>query len=73
LVHVLIFAIVDRALARPFQTLVLHQLPTTAMFLRLIIGAIIAILIAYLSRRFFEEKFLRITTTSKIQLAGQLQ
>jgi len=55
LIHVLIFALYDRIASSTVNTVTLPML-----FLRLVVAGGISVLIAFISRRFFEERFLQL-------------
>ena len=59
LIHVLAFKLVEILFAGTFALLISAGMPTVAMLLRFFTGSALAIGVAYLSRRSFEEKFLR--------------
>lgn len=59
LVHVLAFKLVEILFARAFPLLISAGIPTAAMLLRFVVGSVLAIGVAYVSRRSLEEKFLR--------------
>jgi peptidoglycan/LPS O-acetylase OafA/YrhL len=67
LIHVPIFKIAEAIFSREFTALVSSGYATSAMLLRLLAGSTIGIAIAYLSRRFLEEKFLRMGVASSIK------
>jgi peptidoglycan/LPS O-acetylase OafA/YrhL len=60
LIHVLAFRITEILLSHVFSIMVSTGKPISAMLLRFAIGSGFAIALAFLSRRSFEEKFLRI-------------
>jgi peptidoglycan/LPS O-acetylase OafA/YrhL len=59
LIHVLAFKLVETIFAPAFALLTSAGMPTAAMLLRFCTGSVLAIGVAYLSRRSLEEKFLR--------------
>ncbi len=65
LIHVVAYRLAEILFARPLLALSSGGNPTAAMLLRFIAGSILAIAVAYLSRRSLEEKFLRMGFTSK--------
>jgi peptidoglycan/LPS O-acetylase OafA/YrhL len=64
LVHVLAFGIGEKVLSSQYEILISNGFATSAMLLRLLAGTSIAIVIAYLSRRSLEERFLRMGVSS---------
>jgi peptidoglycan/LPS O-acetylase OafA/YrhL len=60
LIHVLAFRVTEILLSQVFLSLASSARPMAAMLLRFAIGTGFAITIAFLSRRTFEEKFLRV-------------
>ena len=65
LVHLLAFRIADILFSRPSAILVAHGQPLSAVFLCFGAGLALGTLIAYLSRRSLEERFLRIGHASR--------
>lgn len=59
LVHLLAYRLVEIFCSRWLSTLISAGWPTTAMLLRFLAGTFLAIVVAYVSRRSLEEKFLR--------------
>jgi peptidoglycan/LPS O-acetylase OafA/YrhL len=59
LIHVLAFRITEITFSRLFRWLVFVEAPTAAMLVRFLLGSALAIGIAYMSRVWLEEKFLR--------------
>src|SRR6185369_3719178 len=64
LVHVLAFSISEKVLSPQYKSLISNGFATSAMFLRLLAGTSTAIVIAYLSRRSLEERFLGMGVSS---------
>ena len=64
LVHVLAFSVSEKVLSPQYKGLISNGFATSAMFLRLLAGTSTAIVIAYLSRRSLEERFLRMGVSS---------
>jgi peptidoglycan/LPS O-acetylase OafA/YrhL len=60
LIHVLAFRLTEVLLSHVFSVLISDGKPMTAMLLRFVVGSGLAIAVAFLSRRSFEEKFLRV-------------
>ncbi len=60
LIHVLAFRMAEILFSHVFALLVSAGKPTTAMLLRFVIGSGLAIAVAFLSRRSFEERFLQL-------------
>jgi peptidoglycan/LPS O-acetylase OafA/YrhL len=60
LVHLLGYRLAEILFSRCYPKLISSGRPTTAMLLRFLAGTVIAIVIAYASRRSLEEKFLRV-------------
>lgn len=65
LIHVLAYRLAEILFSRPLLALSSGGNPTAAMLLRFVAGSILAIAVAYLSRRSLEEKFLRMGFASK--------
>ena len=60
LIHVLAFRVTETLLSHVFSVVISAGKPDFAMLLRFVVGSGFAIAVAYLSRRSFEERFLRI-------------
>jgi peptidoglycan/LPS O-acetylase OafA/YrhL len=79
LIHVLAFRLVEILFSRPLLALSSGGNPTSAMLLRFLGGSGLAIAVAYLSRRWLEERFLRMgfasepAQTSRLNSATGLQ
>jgi len=73
LVHVLAFRLAEILLANPLRRLASADYATGAMFLRFCAGTTLAIVLAYLSRRSLEERFLRIGFGSRTIQPSQIE
>jgi peptidoglycan/LPS O-acetylase OafA/YrhL len=74
LVHLLAYRLAEILFSRWFSQLISAGWPTAAMFLRFAAGSVLAIVVAYVSRRSLEEKFLRMGFASKqVQAASEGQ
>lgn len=65
LIHVLAFRMTEILLSHVFSVVISSGKPMTAMLLRFLIGSGLAIAVAFVSRRSFEEKFLRMGRVPK--------
>ena len=65
LIHVLAFKLAEISFSRPLLALSSGGNPTSAMLVRFVAGSGLAIALAYLSRRWLEERFLRMGFASK--------
>jgi peptidoglycan/LPS O-acetylase OafA/YrhL len=71
LVHLLTYRLAELLFSHWFSQLIAAGWPTTAMLMRFVTGSILAIVVAYVSRRSLEEKFLRMGFASRQIPAGQ--
>jgi peptidoglycan/LPS O-acetylase OafA/YrhL len=65
LVHLLAYRLAEILFSHWFSQLISSGWPTTAMLLRFVAGSVLAIVVAYISRRSLEEKFLRMGFASR--------
>jgi len=65
LIHALAFRLTETLFSRPLLALSSAGNPTAAMLLHFVAGSSLAIAVAYLSRRSFEETFLRMGFNSR--------
>lgn len=59
LIHEIVFRLTEVLFSRAFGWLITAEMPTAAMLLRFLLGAVLSIGVAYLSRVWFEEKFMQ--------------
>jgi peptidoglycan/LPS O-acetylase OafA/YrhL len=67
LIHVLAFRLAEIIFSRPLQALAAGGRPVLAMLLHFAAGSVMAVSVAYLSRRSLEERFLRLGFGSRPQ------